>query len=796
MQQAKGLGRSLDSGFKRATIEESLPQKGMMMRKKPQSPTAANTPAPAALLERAADFYHDELLDSPGIKFLQKNHLADSDLLGNFRIGWCGGHLGQTLPPPAEDGPHEALKQASVLLSDGTERFLDCLTFPLFDSEGSITALCGARIPNGQIVIPEDLPIHLWNAPALAIHPEILMAGTPLDAFALQTAGFPNACGLVGHPGENDTRLLAELGVVRIVLVGGCADIRFDGIECLRISLPGSKSPRQVLSTGGTEALTADVDKAPRNSAASGNNQVLSTASGFTACFNGRHYELMGVDRSTRRLKATVRAERAGRIHVDTVDFYSARSRRSLCQDLCQLYEETPAVIEADVSRLMHACENRPKANATRLAPVMSSYEREEARAFGSNPNLLDRIVEDYNALGLVGEPANKMLCYLAAVSRLMPEPLSVMILSSSGSGKTALQDATLKFCPPEDVVKVTSLTGKALFYKERNALKHKVLALEEGEGATQASYAIRNLISSGELVIESAVKDLGSGRMTTMQNRVEGPTTVFITTTDPETDPETRSRFFVTSIDESRAQTRAILEFQRRNQAMDQEIRNAKREDTLRVHRNFQRLLNPVAVINPFADQLTYGDDRLQGRRDQPKYLNLIKAVAFIRQMQPPPAKGTGAPGKRIKGTSKDGKKLPYVEVDIEDLRVANRLALEIQGKSLDDLSPPSRDLLFQLENMVDKALESLKHESPELVPRRADVSFTRREIREATGWAHARVHRYIKELVELEYILVDSGRNGSRYRYRMSYEGQGKKGEQFVLGLVDPEQLKASKQ
>jgi len=48
-------------------------------------------------------------------------------------------------------------------------------------------------------------------------------------------------------------------------------------------------------------------------------------------------------------------------------------------------------------------------------------------------------------------------------------------------------------------------------------------------------------------------------------------------------------------------------------------------------------RLLEPVAVVNPYAEQLTYGDDRLQSRRDQPKYLNLINAVAFLRQMRKP---------------------------------------------------------------------------------------------------------------------------------------------------------------
>ena len=216
-----------------------------------------------------------------------------------------------------------------------------------------------------------------------------------------------------------------------------------------------------------------------------------------------------------------------------------------------------------------------------------------------------------------------------------MDEPLSVLILCSSGAGKSALQDATLTFCPPEDVVKLTSLTGKALFYKGRDSLKHKILALEEEAGAEEAAYAIRNLISAGELVIETTVKDLGTGRLTTMENRVEGPTAVFITTTNPDVDPETRSRFFVTGVDESREQTRAILDFQRRRADPGGPAgAPPSGRPCCAGTATSSGCSSPCRWSTPTPNELGYGDDRLQSRRDQPKYLNLIKAVAFLRQM------------------------------------------------------------------------------------------------------------------------------------------------------------------
>jgi hypothetical protein len=328
----------------------------------------------------------------------------------------------------------------------------------------------------------------------------------------------------------------------------------------------------------------------------------------------------------------------------------------------------------------------------------MSAEHRAEAEAFGKSPALIEEIVGDCVKRGLIGERNNVILLYVAMTSRKRETPLSVLILSSSGSGKTALQDAVLAFCPPEDLVKLTSLSGRALFYKDRYSLKHKVLALEEGDGAQEAMYAIRNLISAGELVSESTIKDLATGRLTTMENRVEGPSSVCFTTTKPDVDPETKSRFWVTSIDESRDQTRKILAFQRQLHESDGQIISPEIEAVLRKHRNFQRLLKPVAVKNPFAAQLAYGDDRLQGRRDQPKYLNLIKPT---------------------------------------------------------------------------------------------DLSFSRRDIREFTGWTNTRLHIHLKELVDFEYVIIETGRNGLPFRYRLAWDGQGKDGKRFMLGLTDPEKL-----
>jgi len=799
----------------------------------------------AQLLERVVAIYEKNFADpagsgnsipngpsSPGgfavagKTYLQKRGISDAGLFSRHRVGFCTGQLKEILPNPGNGAVdfRKDLTELGIFLDGGAERFKDCVVFPVLDVDGNITTLYGRYIhpANGgtgagkrHVFLP-DRSTGLWNAAAMKTYSELILVESVIDALSVMVAGQPNVIAIQGTNGLNDAdiRLMAGNGVRKLTLLldgdeaGIKASRRLKGkiqtcCETISVTiktLPDGEDPNSFLVKHGAEKLAALLNAAESGEASpkvrangEGGQTLPGQADGFSVTYGLRKYRIMGLDKSSRKLKATVRVEHTGKLHVDTLDFYSARSRRILAQDVCRIFEETPETIEADITRLMRECEaaapeKRPD-DASSQPVFIGDADKKEAETFGRSKNLIQRILADYEICGLIGEAANKLLSYLAAISRKMDTPLSVLILSSSGAGKTALQDAALSFVPPEELVKLTALSGKALFYKERLSLKNKVLSLEEGDGAEEASYAIRNLISAGELIIESAIKDPASGKIITMVNRVEGPTAVFLTTTNPDTDAETKTRFFVTSIDESREQTRKIMEFQRQRQTLKGITGNLELNAVLRRHHNFQRLLKPLAVVNPWADRLSYGDDRLQGRRDQPKYLSLIKAVAFLRQMTKEVHTAT-RPG----GTSLD-----YIEADLDDLSIANKLAHEILGHSLDELSRPGRDLLMLLDELIAKRATEKKKDKPvfakpdkeEYGPQRTQIGFTRREVREFTGWANARVHRYLKELVDLEYVLMDTGRNGSTCRYRLAYEGQGKDGKRFMLGLKPIEEL-----
>src|SRR5262249_7555776 len=156
-----------------------------------------------------------------------------------------------------------------------------------------------------------------------------------------------------------------------------------------------------------------------------------------------------------------------------------------------------------------------------------------------------------------VGEATNKLVGYLAAVSRKLDQPLAVIIQSTSAAGKSTLMEAILGFVPPEDVVKFSAMTGQSLYYMGQDSLQHKILAIVEEEGAARASYALKLLQSEGELRIASTGKEVSTGRLMTQEYRVEGPVMIFLTTTSISVDEELMNRCLVLTVNEDRDQTR-----------------------------------------------------------------------------------------------------------------------------------------------------------------------------------------------------------------------------------------------
>ena len=190
----------------------------------------------------------------------------------------------------------------------------------------------------------------------------------------------------------------------------------------------------------------------------------------------------------------------------------------------------------------------------------------------------MERILDDFAHCGVVGEETNKLVGYLAAVSRRLETPLAVMVQSSSAAGKSLLMDAVLGLMPEEERVQYSAMTGQSLFYMGETDLKHKILAIVEEEGAQRAAYALKLLQSEGVLTIASTGKDPSTGKLVTHQYRVEGPVMIFLTTTAIEIDEELLNRCLVLTVNEDREQTRAIHRMQREAQTLEGLLSKARR--------------------------------------------------------------------------------------------------------------------------------------------------------------------------------------------------------------------------
>ncbi len=692
----------------------------------------------AGLLDRVSETYHRALINSPPAReWLARRGLTNAVLLDRFKVGWSDGSLASM----ARGEVAERLRALGLLDSEGRERFSGSVIVPVFDDSGGVVQFA-AYGEGGPVawLFPEETPA-FWNAECLKGSRKVLIVADPL-AGLLEIAGGREAVIAAGGPGIP----LGQRAKDALTVHG--AHVSLKDCEQLRPELEalGVLAPRK--------PVTHD-------------QMVEQDANGFTVEFARRlRFVVQGISQdSVRHLRASVKvfrrpADGAGkpRIHLDTLDLYHARSRIGFAKTAACLLGEDPTLLEDLMGKIVSLAEDflrdRDKASP---AVVLTESEKASALELLRDPRFPERVAADLSLLGYVGEEENKRVGYLASVSRKLDDPLSVLVVSRSAAGKSTLAEAVASLCPPEDLLRYTRLTAQTLYYQKPDALTHKLVLVEEAEGVEDAAYALRILQSARKLSLSTAA---GKGDARTRE--VKGPVALFVTTTRTDLDEETAGRFLPLSVDESREQTRAILAAQREAEARPA----GEREALLRLHRNAQRLLGAVKVVNPYAPYLTFPDDRLSARRDHAKYLGLIRAVAFSRQHQRKVTDGA-------------------IAVTLEDIALANRLAHHALGHSLYDLTPPSRRLLVELRDWL---AERGKKEGQEA----RELRFTRRELREHTGWKRTQLEEHLRELVETEHVLaLSQPGQGRRTVYRLDWDGQGMNGERFYSGLMTVEQL-----
>ena len=747
--------------------------------------------APGPLLSRVVEHYHRTFCERKDAQlYLAKRGLTDADLWKVFKLGYADGSLLKAIPKGGE--VRDQLGKLGVVTAEGRELLGGCIVVPIPDpATGEWTTLYGRglRTPR-HCYLPGPLR-GVLNFQAARSSSEVVLAESILDALSFHQAGISTAIPIYGTSGFTGDHLdlLKREGIQRVILAldGDAAGrkataalkekLEAAGIAVRVMPYPaGVKDPNELLvSCNGNAAdvfakCLSEADPRPVIAAAPAPVSAprpavpppASTEEGIVLDRGGRAYHARVVSSLAGRLRVTVKAERGALFHVDTLDLYSSRSRTEYARRASKLLGAEVEAVEQDLLAVLVEAEKAAASDVE--TPVEASTheitegERAEALTLLRRGDLLDQVGRDIDALGYVGEETNKRLLYLVAVSRKLPDPLSAIVLSQSGAGKSGLTEVIEKLTPPEDVVLLTRLTPQSLYYVEPGFLDQKLVIVEERYGSMEADYSIRVLQSRKKLIAAAPIKDPATGNMKTKVFTVEARAAFIEATTASAVNHENATRCFELCMDESEEQTSRIHARQRLLRTEAGLTLRQQAEAIGRRHWNAQRLLEPLPVVIPFADRLTFPTAWMRTRRDHARFLNLIEVLAFLHQYQ-----------RERRGGA--------IVAALRDYEAAYGLAGEVLADTLSDLRSPLRRALERIRGLADE--------------RGGTVS--RREIREALKEADSTVRGWLQTLVELEYLaVVDAGGKGAgkTARYRL-VERQGER--DVRTGLLPPAELKA---
>lgn len=373
---------------------------------------------------------------------------------------------------------------------------------------------------------------------------------------------------------------------------------------------------------------------------------------------------------------------------------------------------------------------------------ILSPQEKEEAINFLMQPGLMQRTNDLIGKAGVIGEKYNRLLMYLIFTSRKRENPLHIISFGSSGAGKSHLQEKLAELIPEEDKIESTSITSNALYYFGEYDLQHKLILIEDMDGAEAVLYALRELISKKHIIKMVPLKDT-KGITRTITFKVKGPVTVAGCTTQERIYEDNANRSFLIYIDESKDQDEQIMSYQRKKSAGT--INSEEEKNIKALLQNTQRLLQPVQIRNPFAELLQIPGEVFKPRRTNAHYLQFIEAVTFYHQYQ------------REKHTDKATGEI-FINTTLEDIAEANKLMKEVLLRKADELSGATRNYFEQLKQLLQQQKQS---------------TFTNKEIRKQLRLPGTTVRRYHNELLQSSYIKLQESKKKKGYLFEIvSYE------------------------
>jgi len=448
-----------------------------------------------------------------------------------------------------------------------------------------------------------------------------------------------------------------------------------------------------------------------------------------------------GLDRLKVTLKIVSR-DNAQKVFRHNVDLYNSIQTGQLVERSADYLDIPTAEINEVIDHLTTALEEYRSAHLESLKPKpkevkqLTDAERKAALTFLKSPNLIKQTQDAIAQSGIIGEETNSLIAYLIYTSRKRTTPLHLMCLGASGTGKTWLQEKVGELIPEEDKLEITSLTTNAFYYFGKDELKHKLLLIEDLDGAENVLYPLRELQSKRRISKTVTIKD-SKGNLKTVTLNVEGPVCVSGCTTREELYEDNANRCILLYMDNSIDQDNRIMEYQRQLSAghIDQTQQQRIKEQL----KNVQRVLQPVQVRNPYATYLQLPDAVFKPRRTMLLLLLFTETITYYHQYQ------------RALKTDDEGQ---YIESTVEDVETAFALLETTLLKKSDELNDACRSFFERLKQHLRA---------------QGNTTFYSKEIRGVVRMHISSVKRYLNELERMDYISVVRGNRYKGFEYRV---------------------------
>ena len=449
------------------------------------------------------------------------------------------------------------------------------------------------------------------------------------------------------------------------------------------------------------------------------------------------------------RLRITVKISRTDTgdpLHSirHTLDLYHSDYLEKFINKACEQLETGTNLLKRAIAELTEGIEGYRLSKIESLkelkpqARQLSEGRYKRAINYLKAPKLMERTNSDIGRTGMIGEENNRLLMYLVFTSRLREQPLHIISLGASGTGKTYLQEKVSELIPEGDKLEITILSENAFYYFDRKELKHKLVLIEDMDGAENVLYPLRELQTKRKISKTIPIKD-SKGNMKTITLKVEGPISLAGTTTKERLYEDNANRSLLVYLDNSQGHKEKIMEYQRRLSAGKV---NGKEENELKeFFKDMQSVLKPVKVRNPYAELLKLPEYVFKPLRTNSHYLAVIETITFYhqyqRELKTDPATGEG-----------------YIETALEDIEWANQLLKEVLLAKADELNQAERSFF-----------ESLK----KWLGGNKKASFYAKEIREAFRMHPSKIKRYLYSLSTYNFIRITGG---NRFKTGFEYE------------------------